>query len=633
VDGTNTRVIVFSNETDGMYKWNGAGNIAAVAAGPAARIVTKHENYLVGIVKPNAVHFSEYQDPDAWPGATNLFYMSGEAGDIESVVSLPSKLVVICREGIFYILGTTVEEFSTTKIYPNIGTVYPRSAASFGQVAGFVSDLGPYLLSTGSSDVNYIGDQLREFFSSDAFGPFTTTEEEVVGFMNQYHFLFTMPLKDGSDTITFVYDMRHKAWWLLRPPAEIAPRCWAPSLSYAIRSPAYRCGMETGGVLDFTELAGDATFCNVSGDGEYVTFVMDDGGTETLYIRDMGTCTTTAIATGSGEFSTPKFSRDGRYLLYAYDSSGVGTSGLIYRYSIDANSITVVSTDENGVAANGNCNNGAISGDGRWVAFASLATNLVSGGGGATANVFIKDTLTGDIEVISNGGAAVDADDFTGISRDGRYIVFSTDDAIDGADSNGVSDVYRYDRVAGTFYLVSKNTAGVVGNSTSDKPSIDGDGDRVVFWSAATNLVAGDTNAVEDVFLRDITAGTTTRLSVDTGGTEQNGTWVAEHSPAISADGLWAAFSSAATNLVAGDTNAAEDVFLRDIATPVTSRVSVDSDGTEGNAASDSPRLSDDGRYIVFMSEATDLVSTATTGNHVFIHDRLQGQTAICSVA
>src|SRR5439155_1571627 len=146
------------------------------------------------------------------------------------------------------------------------------------------------------------------------------------------------------------------------------------------------------------------------------------------------------------------------------------------------------------------------------------------------------------------------------------------------------------------------------------------DGRFVAFDSTATNLVSGDTNAASDVFLRDVAAGQTTRMSVSTSGVQGNG---ASSTPAISANGLFVAFQSSATNLVGGDTNGVADVFVRDVAGRITTRVSLSTAAAQANDQSSEPGMSADGRFVVFTSLATNLVAGDTNGvADVFVRDR-----------
>ena len=174
---------------------------------------------------------------------------------------------------------------------------------------------------------------------------------------------------------------------------------------------------------------------------------------------------------------------------------------------------------------------------------------------------------------------------------------------------------------SGLTTRVSVDSAGTQANGDTADAALSANGRFVAFDSGATNLVAGDTNGQQDIFVHDRRTGTTTRVSVDSAGTQANNASVA---PALSADGRFVAFETEATNLVAGDTNGQQDIFVHDRRTGTTTRVSVDSAGTQANSECHLAALSADGRFVTFYSEATNLVPGDTNGvRDVFVHDRL----------
>jgi len=276
----------------------------------------------------------------------------------------------------------------------------------------------------------------------------------------------------------------------------------------------------------------------------------------------------------------------------------------------------------------------SISADGRYVAFQSDASNLVPGDTNGSSDIFVRDRQTGTVERVSVDSAGVQADfgcTLFSMSADGRYVAFQSyaSNLVVG-DSNGTWDVFVRERQSGTTRRVSVDSAGVQGNDSSYAPSISADGRYVAFYSFASNLVGGDTNAERDVFVRDLQTGTTERASVGLGGAQGNGFSLY---PAISADGRYVAFSSNAPNLVAGDTNDAEDIFVRDRQTSTTERVSVDSAGAQGNGSSGDPSISGDGRYVAFWSSASNLVASDANGfRDVFVRDRQTGTTELASL-
>src|SRR6266567_3491186 len=242
------------------------------------------------------------------------------------------------------------------------------------------------------------------------------------------------------------------------------------------------------------------------------------------------------------------------------------------------------------------------------------------------------------VSVASDGTEGNDVSMGSALSADGRFVAFDSaaTDLVAG-DTNRVSDVFVHDRQTGTTERVSVASDGAQGNGSSGllsfafPPALSADGRFVAFVSFATNLVASDTNGATDVFVHDRQTGITERVSVASDGTEGN---AASAGAALSADGRFVAFHSTATNLVAGDTNGKTDVFIHDRQTGITERVSVASGGTEGNGFSAEPALSADGRFVAFHNTATNLVAGDTNGKtDVFVHDRQTGTTERVSVA
>ena len=199
-------------------------------------------------------------------------------------------------------------------------------------------------------------------------------------------------------------------------------------------------------------------------------------------------------------------------------------------------------------------------------------------------------------------------------------------------DTNEWDDIFVYDRQADITTRVSVASDGTQGNDWSYTPSISADGRYVAFQSASTNLVSDDSNGFFDIFVHDRQTGTTTLVSVASDGSLGNN---ASNSTSISADGRYVAFLSGATNLVSEDTNLGhEDVFVHDRQTGQTSLVSRASDGTQGIYGSSSPSISADGRFVAFSSFAYNLVSEDTNNMYdIFVHDRQTGATTRVSVA
>ena len=223
------------------------------------------------------------------------------------------------------------------------------------------------------------------------------------------------------------------------------------------------------------------------------------------------------------------------------------------------------------------------------------------------------------------------------LSPDGRFVVFTSaaNDLVPGGNSYYSLNVFLRDRVFNTTMLVSGNLSGTGGgNGSSMLGQASTNGQFVVFQSDASNLVPNDTNGVTDIFVRDLVAGTTTLVSVSTNGGPANG---ASTDPVITPDGRYVAFISRASNLVPGGTNGITDVFVRDLVAGTNELVSVNAFLPSGInntfTVMATPVMTPDGRYVAFFSLATNLVSAVpgTTTGEVYVRDRLTGQTTWAS--
>jgi Tol biopolymer transport system component len=356
-------------------------------------------------------------------------------------------------------------------------------------------------------------------------------------------------------------------------------------------------------------------------------------------------------------------SADGRFVTFYSDQ--------IYIRDHLTGDTQLISVDPSGAPGNSFSFRPAISDDGRYVVFESAATSFVPGDVNGTYDVFLRDRSAGSTECISvdprgvpgNGPAS-----FPRVSADGRFVVFaSAASNLTPNDTNDTYDVFVRDRQSGRTEIVSVSSEGTQANNGSDYAVISADGRFVAFQSYATNLVPDDTNGVIDIFVRDRQLGVTERVSFDVGGTERTApsfgpaisadgstvgyfgqyargpVWVHDRTrhatevisvglsgaangpsgqPSLSGDGRYVAFRSTATNLVSGDTNAAQDIFVRDRSKKVTERVSVDSNGVEANFGSEAPSISADGRFVAFGSFASNLVPNDLNGSwDVFIHE------------
>ena len=342
---------------------------------------------------------------------------------------------------------------------------------------------------------------------------------------------------------------------------------------------------------------------------------------------------------GDGNSSVPALSADGRIAVFVSDSTNLVPSDTndvsdVFVHDLATGVTERVSVDSSGAQGNDDSDQPAISSDGRYVAFQSLASNLVAGDTNATADIFLHDRQSGStvrVSVDSTGAQSNSWCESPSISADGQVVSFwsSASNLVPG-DTTGFGDVFVHDMATGTTEIVSVDSSGAQGNSTSFANGISGDGTIVVFESHATNLVAGDTNGARDVFIHDRSTGTTERMSVDSSGIQGN---QESELGFISGDGNVVAFTSYATNLVPADSNLTLDVFVRDRVTGTTELADVDSAGNQGDNWSYGASLSSDGRLVAFGSASDNLVANDKNQQaDTFVHDRTTGKTDLMTI-
>lgn len=388
----------------------------------------------------------------------------------------------------------------------------------------------------------------------------------------------------------------------------------------------------------------------ISGDGRYVAFqsdasfvAADANGSQDVYVKDMQTGAITLVSSdalgvpGNLASSSPAISSSGQYVVFvsgASDLVGLDGNGLadVFRKNLQTGEIVRLSlSGSGGEASGGGSFAPSISADGNLTAFSSSADNLVSSDENRWFDVFVRNATSGELTTVSgnyfqmHGVSGNLRSDSAKVSADGRYIVFASNATnLVPADANGKSDIFVRDSMAGTIARVSVSTAGDEGNGDSFAPDISADGRYVIFQSYANNLVAGDTNGLADIFVKDLQTGFVTRVNTDVGGGQALGG--GSSAPAISSDGKVIAFVSDATNLVAGDGNGRTDIFWKDLATGVISRVNLTSAGTESSGGASAPVLSANGNVVAFYSMANDLVAGDTNSvSDVFVRNMTSG--------
>lgn len=371
----------------------------------------------------------------------------------------------------------------------------------------------------------------------------------------------------------------------------------------------------------------------IARDGRYIAFQSkastlvpgDLNFVDDIFVRDLSLGTTELITKsmtggfGNGISERPGISADGRYVTFASDSSNLVPNDTninrdVFLRDRLLGTTILISKSSAGVQGNGYSTRPSISSDGRFISFRSSSTNLIPlDANGALDDIFVHDTLTGITELVSQSSAGVQGNlssDRGDISGDGNRIAFYSDASnLVPGDTNAVRDVFLRDRAAGTTIIVSVSSLGVIANAEASRPGISEDGKFVVYRSIADNLVPGDTNLAEDVFRYQVATGTTICVSLTSSGVAGNGD---SSEPAINKDGSLVAFRSIADNLAPGDVNLNEDVFLRNVNTGVTTLISQSLAGVVGDAGSTNPSISGVGDLIAFESSASNLVANDT---------------------
>jgi hypothetical protein len=389
----------------------------------------------------------------------------------------------------------------------------------------------------------------------------------------------------------------------------------------------------------------------ISGNGRYVAFTSfadnlvpnDTNSSPDAYVRDLQTNTTTLVSidrtntkSGFGPSDPFAITPDGRYVLF-----GSGATDLVdvppisapvsevFVRDMQAGTTRLVSINKTGTAwANFSAFPAAITPDGRYVTFNSTATDITDDDPANQGDVFVRDMQAGTTRLVSvavTGTSGNGSSSGGAMSDDGRYVFFASTAANLTAtpDANTRADYFVRDTQAGTTTLISVNRAGTAAGRNTQNPngfspgfSVTPDGRYIAFASQSDDLVDNDQNGSnDDVFVRDMQAGTTRLVSVGLSGRSGN---FGGRLPSISADGRYVAFESFATDLVnvpdfVGGLTA--DVFVRDLQAGVTVLGSINVDGTATpNDSAFAPRISADGRRVVFHSRASNIVPNDTNG-------------------
>jgi Tol biopolymer transport system component len=365
-----------------------------------------------------------------------------------------------------------------------------------------------------------------------------------------------------------------------------------------------------------TQANGASDQPSISYDGRYVAFrsvatnlvAGDTNGKADIFLRDLSKKTTIRVSvknsgggqTTGGAAAHPQVSDDGNEVVFDSAATNVVDFDLngkpdVFVRNISGGTTEIETLTSADFALTAGGTEPRFSGNGRYVVFGS-DTNQVGVDTNNKGDIFLRDRVNGTTEKVStasNGDQSDGSSQFADVSDNGRYVTFQSlaTDLTPAVDAVNDVDVFRRDRTLATTELVTKNTAGQPANTGGGGTQVSADGNKVAFSSDATNLVTGDTNNVGDAFVRNMSAATTTRVSVKTAGGQANGLSFA---PAISPDGSATSFSTLATDLYSQDANNTFDVFVRSVielgpfadTLPLLQRQALDFTGTNlGSAA------------------------------------------------
>ncbi|WP_165449553.1 TolB family protein [Krasilnikovia cinnamomea] len=392
---------------------------------------------------------------------------------------------------------------------------------------------------------------------------------------------------------------------------------------------------------------------SIAGRGRFVAFISnasnlvagDTNASSDVFIRDLvrGTIRriniTSAGHQSQGLIDDSSISDDGRYVAFTSAASDLVPGDTNNEVDVFVRDLTRgrtqrVSVSSTGQQSSGGILNLSISGNGRYVAFDTPAA-LVPEDRNGQYDGYVRDMVRRVTRRVHAAAAGQeDLGNILGrdpaVSDNGRFITFVSRAGLVPDDTNGRADVYVRDVTRGTIKLVSLSSTGTQGNDLSVLPVINDNGRYVVFSSDASNLVPGDTNGNTDVFLRDLVRKTTRRVSLSRAGLQGNADseW-----PVVAGNGRYVVFLSYASNMVPGDTNGESDLFVRDLTRNTISRINLSNSGRQANAQTYDAKISDDGRYVAFYSEASNLVPGDTNGaGDVFVRDLIRRTTRLISV-
>lgn len=556
-------------------------------------------------------------------GGTDLFYDATifdglDAGDTQ-IIDFTYDIVDIAGERVSTSLQLTIEGRDEALLAVDDSFATDEDTTISDDVSTNDTDQGAVfsLVSTPNGDITFNADGTFDYDPSTFFNTLAEGAQDTD--------TFTYQIDNGTDTVTADVTITIDG-------VNDAPGIIVPGVT--------NIRLVTEDVTDTASGNNQSLQPALSGDGDTVTFdsnasnlingdtnsrtdVYFEDGAENVDRASVQNGTNNQITTNGA--ATSEVSKDGSVIVFqslardlvpSIDGVPVTDNNRIDLYVRDLNTgetQLLIPFGTDGARLNANSLNASVSANGRFVTFESTATNLVTTGdiNGGNVDIFRHDRDTGETILVSQLPATVETNSSfrPSISADGNTIAFLTANSHDVADDNGLVDVYAYNVADETLTLVSQNSSGVVadqsavstvGNATVSAPSVSANGRYVTWVSRATNLVDDDTNNVDDIFVHDLFFGTTERASVTFDGIEGDR---ASFDTKISDNGRYVTFQSQANTLddLFTDTNGDNDVYVKDRLTDDLIRVSIAPDFSS-EPGGGQPDISIDGKTIAFVS-------------------------------
>ena len=394
---------------------------------------------------------------------------------------------------------------------------------------------------------------------------------------------------------------------------------------------------------------------SVSADGTKAVFASiasnlvagDTNESSDIFLKDLNTGVVTIVSRvgldgelSNGPSSWPRISADGTKVVFMSDATNLDPGSLpdvtnVFIKDLNTGEIYCISKAMGeATKANNNSIKAHFSIDGNNIVFESYANNLVLSDDNGKRDIFVKDLIKNRTTLVSTSSSGVqgNGDSENGrLSNDNKKVVFqSSADNLVPDDTNDLTDIFVKNLDTGAIVRVSVNKDGEEANDICNNGQFSPtSSNKVLFQSYADNLVPDDTNSSMDLFIKDLSTGVVTRVSTAVDGTESSAD---SYNASFSADGKKVVFESYADNLIPNDTNSSNDIFIKNIASGVVTRVSVAADGTEADSSSYNPSLSADGKKVIFESMASNLVpGYSSGGNYIYIKDLQTGEVSIVS--